>query len=390
MLEGQQHYEGREQTWVKHNILGRYLEVFALIIGSKWPSITYIDGFSGPWKAQSEDLSDSSFSVALTALRKARQAHARKGRSLDIRCAFVEKSRPRFRELEAFAQSVTDATTCTINSEFESAVPQMVQFVQEDPNTFAFTFIDNTGWTGFSLPRIAPLLRLRNSEVLINIMSSFIGRFITAEETRTSLAQLFGTTDYDERLSHLSGISRDDGIAELYCDRLGQDCDFQHVHRAIILYPNRDQTHFQLIYGTRHPKGVQKFKEVEKSAMKSQEKLRAKVEQQRSQSTGQMSFLDPAEMPESAYYRQLRHRYTSQAKRTIASTLNAEYRASYDSLWFRALTFPMVWESDLHDWLNRWLSDGAVEWEGKRSREKTFKKSVGHVVVRKAERIQTD
>lgn len=40
-------YEGREQTLVKHLILGKYLERFAIIIGFNWASITYVDCFSG-------------------------------------------------------------------------------------------------------------------------------------------------------------------------------------------------------------------------------------------------------------------------------------------------------------------------------------------------------
>lgn len=53
-------YAGREQTLVKHLILGKYLERFAHIIGSHWNSITYVDCFSGPWNVKSDNLSDSS------------------------------------------------------------------------------------------------------------------------------------------------------------------------------------------------------------------------------------------------------------------------------------------------------------------------------------------
>ena len=58
-------YIGREQSYVKHVVLDTYLERFAHIIGSWKDSITYIDGFSGPWNSQTQDFSDSSFGIAL-------------------------------------------------------------------------------------------------------------------------------------------------------------------------------------------------------------------------------------------------------------------------------------------------------------------------------------
>jgi hypothetical protein len=67
-------YVGREQTLVKHFILRHYLERFAHIVGTHWDTITYVDCFSGPWNVRSEELKDSSFSLALDELRKARES----------------------------------------------------------------------------------------------------------------------------------------------------------------------------------------------------------------------------------------------------------------------------------------------------------------------------
>ena len=93
-------YERREQTRVKHVILRQYLERFAHIVGSRWDSITYVDGFAGPWNAKSPDLKDSSFSIALEELRKARATYAQRGRSVDLRCFFLEQSREAHVQLE--------------------------------------------------------------------------------------------------------------------------------------------------------------------------------------------------------------------------------------------------------------------------------------------------
>jgi hypothetical protein len=68
------------------------LERFAHIIGSFLPTITYVDCFSGPWKSKAEDLSDTSFAIALRELRKARRTLENRNKSLNIRCFFLEEN----------------------------------------------------------------------------------------------------------------------------------------------------------------------------------------------------------------------------------------------------------------------------------------------------------
>ena len=55
------HYRGREQTYLKHFFLERYLERVAYKVGSFAPEFVYVDGFSGPWKTEDPGYEDSSF-----------------------------------------------------------------------------------------------------------------------------------------------------------------------------------------------------------------------------------------------------------------------------------------------------------------------------------------
>ena len=65
----------------------------------------------------------------------------------------------------------------TQNAALEDSVDQIVEFAQrEGPNSFPFVFIDPTGWTGFALDVIQPLLKLNPGEVLINFMTGHIRR----------------------------------------------------------------------------------------------------------------------------------------------------------------------------------------------------------------------
>lgn len=49
-------YEGREQAYVKHTFLDRYLGRLFNKIASSRDTIAYIDGFAGPWKSARNDL----------------------------------------------------------------------------------------------------------------------------------------------------------------------------------------------------------------------------------------------------------------------------------------------------------------------------------------------
>ena len=189
-------YEGREQTLVKHYILGKYFERFAHIIGSRWDTINYVDCFAGPWNVKSDKFEDSSFYIALRELRKARDTHRARGRDVRLRCFFLEKDPKAYQVLKQFADGVKDAEIETKNAELESAVDDIVEFASaQGDQAFTFTFIDPTGWSGFAMSKIAPLLKIEPGEVLINFMTEHIRRFLYSpqQHTQQSFEDLFGS-----------------------------------------------------------------------------------------------------------------------------------------------------------------------------------------------------
>ena len=176
-------YAGREQTLVKHLILRKYIERFAHIIGSHWSSITYVDCFSGPWNVRSDNLEDSSFSIALEELRKARGTYHSKGRKISLRCFFLEKERIPYQKLKQFADQITDVEVMTRNRELEYAVDDILRFVRKGGSqTFPFIFIDPTGWSGIAMEVIKPLLSLNPGEALINFITTHVKRFIESRK----------------------------------------------------------------------------------------------------------------------------------------------------------------------------------------------------------------
>jgi three-Cys-motif partner protein len=379
-------YAGREQTLVKHFILETYLERFAHIVGSFWDTITYIDCFSGPWNVRSDRLEDSSFSTALKQLRKAKSDWRDHGRSLSLRCFFLEKETGPYQRLKQFADAATDATIETRNATLEDSIADICDFVKRGgSSSFPFIFVDPTGWTGFAMDVISPLLRFKPGEVLVNFMTGYIRRFAEHSEpgTRATFDHLFGSIDYRSRIANLAGQDREDELVRCYMDAIRKTGKFDYVCSALVLHPAKDRTHFHLIYATRNPKGVEVFKRAEKKAMEVMEQARASAQQRRRVTkTGQAEFSFDSESPlYGDYYVTLRERYLQAAYDRMQEMLTQQRRVLFDHTWAAALQFPLVWDSDLKDWIRDWRKDGSVQLEGLSSSDHVPKRDRDHWII---------
>lgn len=368
-------YTGREQTLVKHFILQKYLQRFAYIVGSHWDVLTYVDCFSGPWNARSQKFEDSSFAIALKELRNARDALAKqRGRNVQLRCFFLEKNRAAYAKLKEFADSATDAKIETRNATLEESIPDIVEFVRRGgSNAFPFIFIDPTGWTGFEMETIAPLLRLNPGEVLINFMTGHIRRFLESpdEETQESFKRLFGSGAFRLKVQGLAQLEREDAAVEEYTRNAKSVGGFNFGCNAIVLHPELDRTHFNLIYFTRNPKGVEVFKEAEKKAMEVQEAARAEAQQRkRVARQGQNELFGSKELHDSTHYESLRERYLAKARDLVLQALRSKPRLLYDDAWTLALLQPMAWESDLKQWIEEWKHEGCLDVTGMQPRQR--------------------
>jgi three-Cys-motif partner protein len=377
-------YEGKEQSLVKHEVLRKYLSTFAHKVGSWWDSITYVDGFSGPWNSVSADLKDSSFAIAIGELRQARDTHRAKKKDLKLRCFFVEENPDAFKQLEDYANAQTDVEIRPVHACFEQAIPEILQFIKEDKKTFTFTLIDPKGWTGFALDTIRPLIRVQPGEVLVNFMTSFIIRFVDVDEVRDQLAAMYGSCEALDRIRDLRGMDRTDACVSEYCAALKSAGGFDFVSPAVVLQPTRDRPHFHLIYGTRKLVGLDVFKKAERQAMDVMERARATAEARKERAKGHRSLFAPEEMPDSIYYMELRDRYMGRSKQDVVDLLRSIRKVSYDEVWATALSRPLVWESDLKGWIDEWKKAGSLDVEGL-GNEKSPKVGKRHFLMWKAE-----
>ena len=96
-------YDGREQAYVKHCLLEGYLPEWAYKVGSTWDWLVYVDAFAGPWQTKHPNYADSSFGIAVDALRRCQLGlRESRGRDLHMECVLVEQDENAFAHLKNF------------------------------------------------------------------------------------------------------------------------------------------------------------------------------------------------------------------------------------------------------------------------------------------------
>ena len=275
-------YFGREQTKAKHFILRRYLQALAFKI-LRFSDITYVDGFSGPWETKTEDFIDSSFMIAIDVLRDAQQKiQTQTGRRPKIRCFFSESNHQAYTRLASaispFHRPAEDFEIKTYCGEFESAISEIQNFIDQ---SFPLIFIDPTGWTGYSLDKIAPLFKRPKCEVLINFMYDFVNRAASMSDVRTiaSLDPILGGPGWEARLDPT--LPRGRAVEKLFRDNLALAGSFYFVVSTKIDRPTADRPHFFIAYGTKSRDGLKTFRETEYNALKLNARDRADAKERK-------------------------------------------------------------------------------------------------------------
>jgi three-Cys-motif partner protein len=285
-------YRGREQTQAKHFILRRYLQALAFKVLT-FSDITYVDGFSGPWRTQTEDFADSSFMIAIQVLRDAQQQiFERTGKRRRLRCFFSESDPAAYAQLEqAVAPWRKPAELFEIQTyggKFEDAVPQIQSFID---GSFPLIFIDPTGWTGYPFDKIKPLFARPKCEVLINFMYEFINRFAYSDDAETvaSLAPILGGIGWGDRLD--PHLPRGLAVEKLFRETLKSVGNFGFVVSTKIDKSTAERPHFFIAYGTKSPKGLTTFRQTEYEALREHVRNRANAKERiREQKTGAMDL----------------------------------------------------------------------------------------------------
>jgi three-Cys-motif partner protein len=275
-------YAGREQSYVKHVFLERYLERLAHKIASVYPHVVFVDGFAGPWQSANEKLEDTSFGIALNALRRAKASWKTRHRGVTMSAFLVERDGEAYKKLAQVPARYPDMAIKTYEADFLTILPEILKDIPRD--AFAFFLIDPKGWR-IPLARLAQMLARRKSEVIFNFMFDFINRAASIKDpiVVAGLDELIPQGDWRARLaaaeaSSPGGLSSDQRkavLVEAFASNLAHFGNYSYVAETTILRPVKDRPLYCLFYATRHETGIEVFRDCQVQALEEQSRTRA-------------------------------------------------------------------------------------------------------------------
>ncbi len=370
------HYHGREQAYIKHCLLSEYLSGWSYRVGSVWDRLVYIDGFAGPWGSSQPDHGDSSFGIAVKVLNEAIRGLSDL-RRIDAKAlaVFVEKQPEPFAKLKMFADSSSTAIvqTTALRGRFTQNIPVIEKLIAAaGGNPFKFVFLDQKGWAGAPMEQLKAFLTERSCEVMFNLMTSFLTRFVETETRADSYQKLFGRDGVLEKIRELpKGTGeREEAAVREYCISLRERCRFKYVAEAVILKPGTEKVLYYLVFATNHPKGVEVFKAAEVKASQLQDAIRY---ESRIESTGQTELMFESQAPKSLVASKLHARFLTKARLKVMDLLleGSPNGVEFTGLFCAAMAFPLVTPHDLYYWLEDWRERKWIDYQlegGKRKK----------------------
>lgn len=282
MTQIPEHYKGREQAYFKHSLLKAYLERLFMIVGQHHKTICYVDCFAGPWQEKSNDLEDTSIAISLKIIQKCRDGLKKLGKEVHFRTLFIERDQKAYAKLSTFLESKRHQgiETKSFHGEFFVLRPDILSWCGQD--SFAFFFIDPTGWKhAVELPTLESLLERRNSEFLINFMYDFLLRTHTQRAFENDMSEIFGEVPMTEGMSPME---KEKYFIELYRKNLKRVVPAgdgrPRTAYVKVLRVLKDRTLYHLVYLTRHAKGIMEFMEASEKLDIVQKKVRAGAKQE--------------------------------------------------------------------------------------------------------------
>ncbi|MEA1653014.1 three-Cys-motif partner protein TcmP [Nitrospirillum sp. BR 11164] len=276
-------YEDRGPAYVKHHFLADYVEGLVFKVASAWQDFVYVDGFSGPWQNQDEEFGDTSFGIALEALKRAKDEWKRI-RNHDVRMTaiLVERDPIAYARLQKVIGLYPDIHICTFNGDFVDLVPEIIRVIPAE--AFTFILMDPKGWS-IDMQRVAPLMSRPNCEVVLNFMFDFINRFSRLKKPaiQTGLNALLPGTAWRQRLDAIQEdnengpTDRKHILVSSIVDVIKRLGRYPYVMETPVLFPAKNRTFYSLIYGTRSAKGVEVFRDAQHKALVAQDRMREEL-----------------------------------------------------------------------------------------------------------------
>jgi three-Cys-motif partner protein len=366
-------YAGREQSYVKHVLLESYLEKLVHKIASRYDHVAYVDGFAGPWLSANERFEDTSFGIALNALRSAKATWKRSGRDVTMSAFLVERDKAAYSRLAQVPARYRDVIIKTHCADFLSVVPTILGDIPA--SAFAFFLIDPKGWR-VPLKTLAPLLARANSEVIFNFMFDFINRAASINEPKVvaGLDELIPLGNWraalaeGERNGGISPEERQEILVNAFSDNLRQIGNYGYVAETAVLRPTKDRPLYSLLYCTRSKTCIKVFRECQIAALEEQSRTRAAVKIGHAETTtGQGEiFQSLHEMGPDDLLRHLQSEREAATRRILELTPAQPSAIQYDQLWPQILGRSVVTKVDVNEIVARLRKENKLlipDWE---------------------------
>ncbi|GGI77855.1 hypothetical protein GCM10007973_13370 [Polymorphobacter multimanifer] len=350
------HYEGREQAFVKHTFLDKYLPALIGKICSRYDEFVYVDGFAGPWKsAAGENFEDTSFGIALNHMTSQRLLYLSRGRNVRMRAYLVEKDPASFAQLRQAAARYPKIEVTPLQGKMEDHAAAIAASIPQQ--SFSFTLIDPKGFPAIS--SMMPLLQRQNAEALVNFMFDFANRFGGTDLIPTLEAWLStgAADDWREQIRAVSGEQREQLYEELAVEALRRTPGYVYAPVITVDKVLHNRALYKLIFLTRHSEGLKVYRDSERRALDAQAATRSASKAKRRETGTLMGdlFADGSDAVPNDRSTQVIRRSQEEASRRLQAML-----ANADS-GFRTLKecWPLILAelSVTHSWLGRQIND---------------------------------
>ncbi len=292
-------YDGREQAWIKHQLLANYLEKLLLIIGMAARAhgaieICYVDCFAGPWGDDSEQMEGTSIAISMRTMAMCRQKLAKLGVKATMRALYIERDKRAFSRLSEYLSKATPAGVDSKCLEGDFLVLRESILKWCGNTAFTFFFIDPKGWKAVGIQNLRDLLARPRSEFLINFMYDFINRTASMREWQEEISEFLDQSV--ENVQALDGASpqmREASLLSTYRVGLKKAVPFQRSRfgprtaYVRVMDKDRERPKYHLVYLTSHPVGIIEFMQISQNVELIQKRVRAaKKAEQRQRKSG--------------------------------------------------------------------------------------------------------
>ena len=268
-------YRDREQSYIKHQFLTKYLQAAAYkTLQGHSTTFNFVDAFAGPWQVSDDaKYSDASFDQAINTLEAVRADLGRNGVSgLKIRFCLCERRKDRAALLRGYAASRKGFEIHVFEGAFEDNLDAIAAKL---PDGFTFTFIDPTGWN-IRNEDVFRFLRNSGGEFLLNFMSDHINRHAEYPEVEASFGRFLANAGWAIEFAALPGEwSNERKMLHLLKKAMRDRKVATFAPDFSIMVPRKERVKMRLILGTHNPKGLEVFRDVQEKVEKQELEMRA-------------------------------------------------------------------------------------------------------------------